>query len=85
MGLKVTAFTTSAHKEAEIKKLGASAISSSIDLASLDKEKGKYDIVINTLFVEDEGVFKSHQRKTRTCGTYVQIGAPPTHINFKID
>jgi len=60
MGLKVTAFTTSNNKEADIKKLGASGISSSIDLASLALEKGKYDIVINTLCVEDAQIFKSH-------------------------
>lgn len=42
MGMKVTAFTTSFNREAEIKALGASELSSSIDKESLAKEAGKY-------------------------------------------
>ena len=40
LGMIVTAFTTSFHREAEIKGLGASKLSHSTDLASLKKEEG---------------------------------------------
>lgn len=85
LGMIVTAFTTSFNREAEIKQLGAFKISHSTNLESLALEKGKYDFVINTLYVEDENVFKSHQRLTAANGTYVQVGAPPTSVNFQID
>lgn len=85
MGLVVTAFTTSMHKEADIKAMGATRISHSLNVESLAQEKGKFDIVLNTLFVEDEEIFKSHQRLTAVNGTYVQLGAPPSEVNFKLD
>ncbi|KAM3142268.1 hypothetical protein pb186bvf_005677 [Paramecium bursaria] len=85
LGMIVTAFTTSFHREAEIKGLGASKLSHSTDLASLKKEEGQYDLVLNTLYIEDEEVFKQQQRLTAQLGTYVQIGAPPSKVSFKID
>ncbi|CAD8158154.1 unnamed protein product [Paramecium pentaurelia] len=85
LGMTVTAFTTSKNREQEIKKLGASNLSSSIDVESLKAEQGKYDIVINTLYIENEEVFKSHQRLTAPTGTYIQVGAPPSKVNFKLD
>jgi uncharacterized zinc-type alcohol dehydrogenase-like protein len=60
MGLHVTAFTTSMNREKEIKELGASALSHSTDLASLAKEVGKYDLVLDTSYVENEELFKAH-------------------------
>lgn len=38
--MTVTAFTTSFNREAEIKSLGATKLSSSINLESLKKEEG---------------------------------------------
>lgn len=54
MGLIVTAFTTSIDRTEELFRLGASAVSHSTNIASLKGEEGKYDLVINTLFVEDD-------------------------------
>lgn len=65
LGMNVTAFTTSFNREKEIKALGANNLSHSTDLDSLAKEKGKYHVVINTLYVDDEKVFMAHQRLTR--------------------
>jgi len=79
MGMTVTAFSTS-NRTAEIHALGASHIVSSTDKAALEQVKGKYDVVINTLFVEDEELFKCHQRLTAVGGTYIQVGAPPSNI-----
>lgn len=57
LGMKVTAFTTSFGRKDELLSFGASNLSSSIDLESLKKEEGKYDLVINTLHTGDEKVF----------------------------
>ena len=82
--MTVTAFSTS-NRVSEIHGLGATHIVSSTDKAALEKVKGSYDIVINTLFVEDEELFKAHQRLTAVKGTYIQVGLPPVNILFKID
>lgn len=68
--MTVTAFSTSDRK-AEIHGLGASRIVSSTDAEALAKEVGKHDIVINTLYVSDANLFKSHQKLTAVSGTYI--------------
>jgi len=42
-----------------MKELGASHLSHSTDLKILETQFGKYDIVINTLFITDEKIFKA--------------------------
>jgi len=59
MGMEVTAFTTSFNREKEMKSFGASKLSHSVDLESLKKEEGQYDIIVNTLYIKDEAVFKA--------------------------
>ena len=54
MGLEVTAFTTSFEREKEILELGASRLSHSTNLEILSTEKGKYDIIVNTLFITND-------------------------------
>jgi len=71
MGMRVTAFTTSFNKSAELHRLGASDLSHSVDLESLKKEEGKYDLVLNTLHTGDNAVFTAHQRLTKPGGTVV--------------
>lgn len=51
--MEVTAFTTSFDREKELKDLGASNISHSTDLESLGKQAKCYDLVLNTLFLEN--------------------------------
>ncbi len=58
MGMEVTAFTTSMNREQELKSLGAHFISHSTNLESLKKEEKKYDIVLNTLFLDNSEAFK---------------------------
>jgi len=65
LGMEVTAFTTSFNRKEEILSLGASHLSHSSDLKSLEQEKGKYDVVVNTLFITDEKIFKAHQYITK--------------------
>lgn len=52
--MKVTAFTTSGASRAdELKKIGADFIADSKDLEKLKLEHGKYDIMINCMYIED--------------------------------
>lgn len=54
LGMVVTAFTTSgATRSEELKKLGADFIADSKDLEKLKLEYGKYDLLLNCLYVED--------------------------------
>lgn len=56
--MTVTAFTISFKIEAEIISLGATKLSSTINLESLKIEEGEYDIVINKIYIKDEDVLK---------------------------
>jgi hypothetical protein len=50
----VSAFTTKTKNFDELRKLGVQHVESSIDLPSLRSNEGKYDLVVNTLFLDDE-------------------------------
>jgi len=92
-GFKVTGFTTSKDKEAFIKKLGADRVVVTTP-ETLQKEAGKYDVVLNTLPSGDN--LTSYVSLTKVMGTFVQLGVPAfakpvefnpmllafTHINF---
>ncbi len=58
---------------------------SSIDLESLKSNEGKYDLVINTLFIDNEEIYKSYQHLTAPEGVYVMLGLPSITTEFKID
>ena len=51
----------------------------------MKKNQGKYDLVLNTLFINDEEKYKAHQRLTAPCGTYINVGLPDYTTKFKID
>ena len=52
--MTVTAFTTSTGQRAEEqKKLGADFICNSKDIEGLKKEYGKYDLLLNCLYIKD--------------------------------
>lgn len=86
MGMEVTAFTTSMkERAAEFKDLGAHSTSHSTDLEQLAKEEGKYHLVVNTLFVSDEKVYKAHQRLVRPGGTIVILGVPDAKVELVLD
>lgn len=61
MGHKVTAFSSSFKKEKELKEMGAYDVSSSIDVKSLSSEgiAHTYDMVLNTLFLDDKEQFNA--------------------------
>jgi uncharacterized zinc-type alcohol dehydrogenase-like protein len=51
LGMIVTAFTTKTQNPEPYKKMGASFVEHSTDVEQLKKNVGKYDIVINTLYL----------------------------------
>jgi D-arabinose 1-dehydrogenase-like Zn-dependent alcohol dehydrogenase len=68
-----------------LRKIGVSHVQSSIDLESLKSNEGKYDLVINTLFIDNEEIYKSYQHLTAPGGVYVMLGLPSSTTEFKID
>ena len=75
-GMEVTAFTTKTKNFDELRKIGVSHVQSSIDLESLKSNEGKYDLVINTLFLDNEEIYRSYQHLTASEGVYVMLGIP---------
>jgi D-arabinose 1-dehydrogenase-like Zn-dependent alcohol dehydrogenase len=84
-GMEVTAFTTKTKNFDELRLIGVSHVQSSIDLESLKSNEGKYDLVINTLFLDNEEIYKSYQHLTAPGGVYVMLGLPSITTEFKID
>ena len=68
-----------------MRKIGVSHVQSSIDLESLKSNEGKYDLVINNLFLDNEEIYKSYQHLTAIGGVYVMLGLPSHTTEFKID
>eukprot|EP00825_Cyclidium_porcatum_P011655 TRINITY_DN15_c0_g2_i11.p4 TRINITY_DN15_c0_g2~~TRINITY_DN15_c0_g2_i11.p4 ORF type:complete len:163 (+),score=42.35 TRINITY_DN15_c0_g2_i11:478-966(+) len=83
----VTAFTTSgATRSEELKKLGADFIADSKDLEKLKLEYGKYDLLLNCLYVEDNAEqFKEYQKCLKNDGTLVQVGLPDQNAKFPLE
>ena len=65
--------------------MGATSISHSIDKEILKGQEGNFDIVINTLFVDDSEVYRAHQRLTSPGGVYIGVGAPNEKCKFPMD
>ena len=82
-GCEVTAFTTSLDKNVEMEMLGAESVVSSKDLEALKAEKGKFDLVLNTLSVSDDEHFTAFVDLTKILGTYCQLGMPPKKDKVK--
>ena len=58
--MKVTGFTSNKDKESEIKKYGADEVSSSVDLESLKKLAGTFDIVMTTIYIRNQEQLIAH-------------------------
>ena len=51
LGMTVTAFSSTPDKKDFVNSLGATHVTSSVDLKSLKEHEGKFDLVLNTLHV----------------------------------
>ena len=75
-GCKVTGFTIFKDQVGMIKSLGADeVVVVDKELNAIKQKKGKYHLVLNTIFSNDEK-FSDYIRMTRPLGTFCQLGLP---------
>lgn len=79
-GCEVTAFSTSAGKEEEVKKMGAHHFIKSDDPKALRKVKGSFDFIISTVFSNLE--WSSYLQALRLDGTLCLVGATSTPLSI---
>ena len=81
MGAEVTVLSTSAGKEADARRLGASALAVTKDPSTFSRLRGHFDLILDTVSAQhDYGAYLS---LLRTRGKMVIVGAPshPTPIS----
>lgn len=74
LGHDVTGFTNTLEKKDFITKLGADNVVSTSDKEEFAKNKGKYDLILNTSPVSSD--FEDYLGLTAPGGTFVQLGVP---------
>jgi len=79
-GCEVTAFSTSADKEAEAKELGAHHFVNSRDSAALKAAAGSLDLILSTVSADQE--FQSFVNALRPKGTLCLLGASPSNLSI---
>jgi uncharacterized zinc-type alcohol dehydrogenase-like protein len=75
MGAEVTVFSTSASKQADARRLGASEFAISKDESTFEKLAGRFDLIIDTLSVPHD--YNKYLGLVRPQGTLVLVGVPP--------
>jgi alcohol dehydrogenase (NADP+) len=75
MGAEVTVFSTSASKQADARRLGASEFAISKDEATFEKLAGRFDLVLDTLSVPHD--YNKYLGLVRPQGALVLVGVPP--------
>jgi len=79
-GCEVTAFSTSADKEAEAKELGAHNFVNSRDSAALKAAAGSLDLILSTVSADQD--FQSFVNALRPKGILCMLGASPSHLSI---
>jgi uncharacterized zinc-type alcohol dehydrogenase-like protein len=79
-GCEVTAFSTSADKEAEAKELGAHNFVNSRDSAALKAAAGSLDLILSTVSADQE--FQSYVNALRPRGILCMLGASPSNLSI---
>lgn len=51
----------------------------------MKKNEGKFDIVLNTLFISERELFLAHQRLTAPGGVYIAVGVPHEKVKLPVD
>ena len=75
MGAEVTMLSTSANKEADARRLGATAFVLTSDPANLAKHAGTLDIIIDTVSAPHD--YNTYLALLKPKGSMVLVGAPP--------
>ena len=78
-GCEVTAFSTSADKEAEAKELGAHNFVNSRDSAALKAAAGSLDLILSTVSADQD--FQAYVNALRPKGTLCLLGASPSNLS----
>ena len=79
-GCEVTAFSTSADKEAEAKELGAHNFVNSRDSAALKAAAGSLDLILSTVSADQD--FQSFVNALRPKGILCMLGASPSNLSI---
>lgn len=79
-GCEVTAFSTSADKEAEARAMGAHHFVVTKDAGALKKVRGAYDFIISTIAADQDWTQYVHALRPR--GTLCFVGAPPSELKL---
>jgi alcohol dehydrogenase (NADP+) len=74
-GADVTVLSTSPKKEADAKALGAHHFLVTTDAAQLDRAKGTFDFILDTVSAAHD--FNMYLSLLRTDGIHICVGAPP--------
>ena len=81
-GADVTAFSTSAAKEAEAKALGAHHFVNTRDSKGLKSLVGHFDFILSTINAEQD--WSAYLNALRPTGTLVFVGVPPAPIALPV-
>lgn len=81
MGAEVTVLSTSAAKEADAKRLGATGFVNTEDEAAVKAATGKFDILLDTISANHD--YNSYLRMVARSGVMVVVGVPtePSPLN----
>ncbi len=77
-GAEVTMLSGSASKEQDAKKLGAHNFVLTKDAAAMEKAKGTFDYILNTVSAEHD--YAMYLDLLKTNGTMIIVGIPPTPL-----
>jgi uncharacterized zinc-type alcohol dehydrogenase-like protein len=75
MGAEVTMLSTSPSKEADARRLGASAFASTRDASTFKRLSASFDLIINTISAQHD--YNAYLKLLRPFGTMALVGAPP--------
>ncbi|APR81286.1 Alcohol dehydrogenase [Minicystis rosea] len=75
MGAEVTMLSTSASKEADARRLGATGFALTKDEATFDKLARHFDLIIDTISAPHD--YNKYLKMLRPQGTMVVVGVPP--------
>lgn len=79
-GAEVTMLSGSPSKEADAKKLGAHNFILTSDAAAMDKAKGTFDYILNTVSAEHD--YATFLNLLKTNGTMIIVGIPPEPVKI---
>lgn len=81
-GCEVTAFSTSADKEAEARAMGAHHFVVTKEAGALRKVRGSYDFIISTIAADQD--WTQYVQALRPRGTLCFVGAPPGGLKLPV-